>query len=213
MPIIAPGVARFTVVGRLFGQDCMNVLDAEFETGVGTSREERARELAGDILNNWNDHILPALSAGYTAREVRWVDLDSADGSTGSRTETDGSEWPAEGGTVGQALPNNVYVKVAKILEGKGRRERNGTLRLGGIPESYTLGSDGNVLDPAQILALNQRFEDLKDGINGGAGSVDTNLVVVHTIDQVYSDKSQIASFSVQPVVGTLRRRMPGYGT
>lgn len=212
MPITVDAVGRFTIVGTFTGEDCMNVLDVQFNTDTGQSREEAAGDIAGDLLNQWNDHILPLLSANYTALEVRWVDLDSPTGSTGSRSSTDASTWPAAGAVEAETLPNNVYIKIAKILQGKNRTERNGVLRLGGIPESYTSGANGNLVNSTPLANLAAAFEALKDGINGGVGATERNLVQVHTQDGVGTGSSIISTFQPQPIVGTLRRRMPGYG-
>lgn len=213
MPIIAPDVVRFSIVGSLFGEDCINILDVNLNAAIGETRTEFLDDLAGDILNQWADHILPVLSAGYEFQEVRFVDLDSATGRTGSVTSTDGTTLPQPGGTTGQALPNSVYAKVSKVLEAKTRVQRNGTLRLSGLPESYTTGANGNILEPTQQAGINAAFEELKDGINGNNGDYTANLVVVHTVDQAYTGQSEIANFVVRSQVGTIRRRMPGYGT
>lgn len=214
MPLIVNGVARFSVIGNLFNEDCVNVFDVRLTTTAPTSREDACFDTAGDILNNWTDHILPRLSAGYQAREVRWVDLNSETGSTGSRSATDDNTWPENGTVEENTLPNNVYVKVRKNLEGKTRQQRNGTTRLGGIPESATVGADGNVLNTTYVDNTNAAFEDFKDGINDGTPSgTSSELVVVHTVDGEADGYSVISTFSVQSVVGTLRRRMPGYGS
>ena len=140
-------------------------------------------------------------------------DLDTANGSTGQRTSTDGSTWPKDGGQTADPLPNNVYAKVVKNLEGKTRTQRNGTLRLGGLPEGYTGATTPNTINLADRQAIDTAFEALKDGINEGGADASTNIVVVHTVNNVYSGYSEVSTFSCAPVVGTIRRRMPGYGT
>lgn len=212
MALIFDGVARFSIVAQLQGEECVNVFDVDISTAIGESREEACFGIAGDMLNNWTDHVLPYLSANYSAEEVRWVDLNSADGSTGARSATDDETWPQVGALAANTLPNNTYVKMVKNLEGKTRQQRNGATRLGGIVESYTTGASGNLLDPAFITNINAAFESFKDGINGGSGGT-TNLCVLHTVEGVATGKSNIAFFTASSTVGTLRRRMPGYGT
>lgn len=212
MPLVFDGVVRYSVIGNLFGEDCVNILDVDISTGFGETREDACSDVAGDILNNWTDHILPRLSAGYEAREVRWVDLNSLDGSTGSRSSTDVETWPMTGSVAENTLPNNVYVKVVKAVQAKTRTERNGTLRLGGIPESATVGSNGNTLNTTYLTGISDAFEDFKDGINGGTDN-EVNLCVLHTVDGVATAKSTISRFNPASTVGTLRRRMPGYGS
>lgn len=214
MPLIQSGVARFSIVGDLAGEQCVNVLDANIDTDTGVTREEACFAVAGDILNNWTDHILPNVSAIYTALSVNWVDLNSEDGSVGSRTETSAQTWPQTGARGGAPLPNNTYARVQKVLQGKSRQQRNGTLRLGGILEEDTVGgNENNNIAPAAQTAFNTAFENLKDGINGGGLGSSVNLVMVHTVNGAATGESVISTFQVQPVVGTLRRRMPGYGS
>lgn len=214
MPIVAPSVCRYTVVGTLAGQDCQNIFDVAItDEDIGVSRNEQIAEVAGDLLNQWSDHVLPLLVNQYTANEVRWVDLDTADGGTGSISSTDGSDWPQSGARAVPPLPNNTYAKLVKNLEGKTRLQRNGALRLGGICEEDTIGENTNILSTTARTNLNTAFENLKDGINGAIGGATVNLVVVHTVDQVFTGSSDIAQYSCASTVGTIRRRMPGYGS
>lgn len=213
MALIAPDICRYTIVGSLNGQDCMNVLDVRITDFALATREELIFEIAGDLLNQWDDHVLGVVANVYTAEQVRWVDLNSADGSTGARSSTDGNTWPANGRVEYPALPNNTYAKVIKVLEGKGRTERNGALRLGGIMEEQTLTPSPNTLTAAAREDINDAFENLKDGINEGVLGASVNLVVVHTVDDEYTGYSEIANFSCAATLGTIRRRMPGYGS
>lgn len=213
MPLIAPDICRYTIVGTLAGQDCMNIFDIRIGGDTILTRNELIYELAGDLLNQWDDHVMPLLVNDYTAVEVRWVDLDTAGGSTGSRSSTDGNSWPKTGTVSGSPLPNNTYAKMVKNLEGKNRRQRNGTLRLGGLAETYTEDGAPNTIMGSTRTLLNNAFEALKDGINEGWVIGDANLVVVHTVDGEFDGYSEIAQFTCAPVVGTIRRRMPGYGT
>lgn len=213
MALVAPLICRYTIVGTLAGQDCQNIFDVRLtDTGL-PNRAEGLTTIAGDLMNQWSDHVMPLLVDDYIAEEVRWVDLNEEDGSTGSRSSTDSVTWPEPGGSVGAPLPNNCYAKMVKNLEGKTRLQRNGALRLGGIREEDTLAGAPNTLDPAFRAAINTAFEDLKDGINGQFGTATTNLVVVHTVNLEYTGYSEISNYACAPVVGTIRRRMPGYGT
>lgn len=214
-PIVAPGIVRFTVVGRLQGEDCMNVFDVHLDMGGGGGgREPGCFTTAGDILNNWSDHIVPNLVSQYSAIEVRWVDLNSATGSTGSRSSTSDTTWPENGGYSGVTpASNNVYYKVRKNLSGGNRQSRRGVCRLGGVAENATLDTDGNRLKANIVADLNAAFEQFKDGVNGDDGVKITNLTVIHTVNRQYVGEDHISTFQVLDTVGTIRRRMPGYGT
>lgn len=216
MPLRFPEIVRLTVVGTLSGEDCMNVFDVKMS---GPSSDEERRQscfgLAGDLLNQWDDHILPIVSNRYTATEVRWVDLNSNSGSTGSRSSTGESTWPKNGDVNGNPLPNNTYALISKQLQQKARTTRNGTCRLGGIMEEQTEQTNGNLLTPANVTAISAAFENLKDGLNG-SGSLpgwEQNMGVLHTVEGEAVGFSFISTFSCRRALGTLRRRMPGYGS
>lgn len=212
MPIVAPGVVRYVVEGSLYGQDCFNIFDYNIsDEGIGTSRNDAIEQGAGDLLNQWNDHILPLVSNLYVAERVSWIDLDSLTGTTGGRTSTDGSDWPANGGSAESPMPGNVCMRIRKNISG-GRGRRAGQLKLGGVIESWSSGAQPNVWQPNVIGIVADAFEALKDGMNGAADFTG-NLVVVHTVDDVYVADSNITSYQPVAQIGSQRRRMPGYGS
>lgn len=214
MPLVWPSIVRLSVVGSLDNQLCVNVFDVAMQDDLGIGgRPEQCFALAGDFLNNWSDHVLPLVIDDYEAQEVRWVDLHSASGSTGARSSTSDNTWPALGGQAVPGLPNNSYAYVAKNMEGSARNQRRGVTRLGGLPEGYTLGGTQNNLSSGSVALLNAAFESLKDGINGaGAPGQNQRMGVLHTVDGEATGFSNISQFSVRSRLGTLRRRMPGYG-
>lgn len=216
MPLVWENIVRFSVVGRYSGQLMVNVFDVELigSDAPGRTRADDAYLVAGDILNNWTDHVLGLMTQEYEAREVRWVDLDSLSGSTGSRSSTDTNTWPMAGTNTGTGFPGNVYARVIKQLEGKGRQARNGITRLGAVPENVTGGTNVNVITLAGYVdAVNTAFEDFKDGINGQNTFGETrNLGVLHTRNNSATGFSRITDFALDTRLGTLRRRMPGYG-
>lgn len=213
MPLVVPNIVRLSVIGELNEQEIVTIFDVDVDEGDGgKTREEACFEVAGDLLNNWTDHVLDDLVNDFTATEVRWVDLDSEEGSTGARNSTSDKTWPLPGSHPGNPLPNNTCMRVRKNLQGASRTTRRGEMRLAGIPEDYT-GADGITLTPAVVSGFNDAIELLKDGINGqDAFGVVKNCAQVHTREGVGVGSSHISTFSVIPVVGTQRRRMPGYG-
>lgn len=216
MPIIAPGVVRYAIEGRQGGQEIVNIVDVNISDVLGGSRDEAIETVAGDLLNQWSDHILPLLSNVYSAEAVSWIDLDSADGGTGSVSSTDGSSWPEPGGSAGAPMPNNVTMRVRKVINGA-RGRRSGSMRLAGTLEAWTGDAGPNLWQTNVLATFATAFEALRDGINGseGGGSVDytANIVVVHTVDDAYVADSNVTSFQPLPQIGTQRRRMPGYGS
>lgn len=216
MALIAPGICRFSVIGSLEGQLIVNVIDMQIDTtGGDISRGEAIFNTAGDILNNWDDHILIRVSGEYVAEEVRWVDLNSADGITGSRSSTDDKTWPAPGENLGGALTNNTCALITKVLENKGRNQRNGLLRLAGIPGGQTASGNANALSPSAVTSYTEGFQDFLEGINDEEGpgiNTTRKMVVVHTVEGDYNGYSDVEALIARAPLGTIRRRMPGYG-
>lgn len=216
MAIIAPGICRYVVHGRYGGQEMLNIIDMQIDTtGEIVGRHDAISTVAGDIINNWSDHILEIVSSSYTVETLTWVDLDEADGETGIRTSTDGSSWPLPGGQSADGFPGNTYLKVTKVLEGKNRQQRNGTLRLGAIPEGATSPGSPNVVnDPGYLSLVQPALDDFLDGINDqGVFEFSRQMVVVHTVNDVFTSYSGVASLLSTNRLGTLSRRMPGYGS
>lgn len=214
MPLVFPNIVRFAIIGNLQTEECVNIIDVRLEPTVpgAGDRSDAIFDAAGDILNNWTDHVLPLVTWAYQAREVRWVDLDSVDGTTGSRASTDAETWPMVGGVAAATSPNHTYARVNKLLQGSTRQARSGMLRLGGIAESATVDNNPNQLTPATITAMNTGFENFKDGIQSTASGWFRWLGVLHTVGGEAASWSDLSEYSVAVNVGTIRRRMPGYG-
>lgn len=217
MTIVLPGVCRYSVLGTYAGQDCVNIVDMQIDTtGGGMSRETAIFNIAGDILNNWTDHVLPGICPPYVAEAVAWVDLDSADGVTGQRSSTSNETWPMEATGNGPALPGNTAIKVIKECEG-GRRTRNGRMFLAGVSEGDTgTGPEANRFAAAAAAATTGRLADFLDGINDTEGVVvgyQRKMVVIHNASGTAPSYSDVTALVASRELGTMRRRMPGYGT
>lgn len=210
MAIIAPGVCRYAINGTLGGQDIVNIIDVEV-----TAEEDRAGTLfviAGTILDAWADNVLQALHNSYSFDSVSWVDLDTEAGTTGSRTNTVNTTLPETGTNSGGCLPNNAVAVVRKILSGKTRQQRNGAVRLAGVPEDFTIPGQGNFLTNDAVTGYGEALNGFQDDVEA-TGLPSRRLVVIHTVDDVFTNLSGIQTFSAKSQVGTQRRRMPGYGT
>lgn len=221
-PLVAPDICRLTVNQTYFSREVVNILDVRLElAGSGLNRQEACDMAAGDLLNNWDDHIRPSQVDNLSCSSVSWVDLDSATGSTGTKTSTPETTWPAVGGnTVNTPFPGNVALLVSKVTSGGGRSTRNGRMYVGGIVESLTDASNGNLITTGDVTSWNGFFASLLSGMNdaGGVGQAAQTLVVVHTEDigtptnpnVVFTSATDIDSFSVQQRLATQRRRLRG---
>lgn len=210
MAIIAPNVCRYAINGTIAGQDIINIIDVEV-----IAEEDRPGTLfvvAGTILDAWVDNVLQALSNQYSFDSVSWVDLDNEAGTTGSRTNTVANTLPETGTNSGGCLPNNAVAVVRKILAGKTRQQRNGSVRLAGIPEDFTLPGQGNYLTNDAVTGYSAALNGFQDDVEAIALPA-RRLVVIHTVEDVFTNLSGIQTFSAKAQIGTQRRRMPGYGT
>lgn len=212
-PIVIPNIVRYAVNGSYAGETVANILDMEV---VVTSepiddRAEAIFEVAGDILNNWDDHLLNLATERYTATSVSWVDLNSFDGETGSRSSTSANTWPAPGRNTGTGMPGNVSCRVEKNQSG-GRRTRNGRMYLVGHSEQGTDVNSPNLWTSAHQAAVNETVSDFLDGINNEAGpdGREQALVVLHTPEGAAVSSSLVTSLTCRPVVATQSRRLPG---
>lgn len=213
MALVVPGIVRYSIIQEYLGQEVVNIVDIDIDNeSFTTSREEACFEVAGDLLNNWHDHVLTRQVAALSALEVRWVDLDSESGSTGARSSTSAETWPAVGGKPEPGLPGNAVARVRKNLQGGNRQSRRGEVRLAGVAEGMTEPTNGNVLRSIFLDDLNVGFEAMKDGINGTDNDRTVNMAQVHNPRDGEPSSSHISTFTALSVVGTQRRRMPGYG-
>ena len=208
--LVAPNLVRYTIEGTYAGQEVANIFDYwVIATNPLESREEALYDQCGDILNNWDDHILSRLASPYTARAVSWVDLESLDGSVGRRSSTDDNTWPKSGGNGSQAFPGNVALRVDKLQNG-GRRARNGRTYLVGLPEVGQGNPTNNEWDGTILTEFAEAMGDFLDGTNSEAGpdGREVDMVVIHTVDGVYNSHSNVTGVAARANVASQRRRL-----
>lgn len=205
-----PGVCRFAVNQRIAGQQVVNIVDMQIDTtGSEVSRADAVFEVAGDILNNWTDHILTLQVDELQAESVSWLDLDSLSGSVGERTSTSAEVWPQGGTQTTQAvLPSLVALRIDKNTEG-GRGTKKGRMYLSGMNEGATdagvaLSWSSGFL-PAAQAGVDAFLAGINDQDIGGVPlAVQRQMVVVHATAGTYSE---VRSLSVNPLISTQVRR------
>lgn len=214
--IIAPDVCRYSVNQTYNSRPTVNVIDMVVldQSGGTFSRDDAVNATAGDILDAWDQYVLPCQSASLQALSVSWVDLNDLDGSVGSISSTTDSTWPAFGTVTGQGLPANVSCLVTKRTNSR-RSSRDGRMFLGGLAEAST---DGSYIPTATLNTWITRFGDFTEALTEtGTISVYQNFpTVVHTRNEgtptnpdiVYTGNTQITSFAPQPLLATQRRRL-----
>lgn len=216
--IVAPGVCRYTVHGTTVDRPWAVILDMDIETtGSNDSRDLTIFNVAGDIINNWVEYLLPLQDSSGSLTGVSWVDLDSINGITGSRSNTSEYTLPLPGGSSGGLDSSATAVLVRKELAGAGRGSRPGRMYFPGPSGS---AYEDNVLGPSSLATWQTAFDTFFDNITDDGGLLDyaLDLCVVHTPgidgygpgDTYNATSTHVVAMSVQPRVATQRRRLRG---
>lgn len=201
----APDTIRYTLHGSYLGRPVATVLDCHLEEGIGSEYSAQIYEYAGDILNNWVEHIVAGLSNQYVFERIAWLDLDEG-GWTGERTSTSEHSLPAAGVDTGQPVSGNTAMLITKVT-GARRGERQGRMFLPGITEGAI---EGNFLSASYVEAWNEEnLASFLEGISDtpDIGTTERYPVVLHTIDGVYQSKSKVTALTLQGRVASQRRR------
>lgn len=215
--LIADGCARFAINGTFAAEPVVNIWDMHVDSLGGSDRDDNMPRVAERILDKWCDHILPMLQNDYTFTDVSWVDLDTADGSTGAITSGADEVLPQSGTQVGSPLPASVAAKVAKVIN-RTRGKRNGRLYLCGLDEGWTLAGAPNHLTAATQTMLNDAFNAFKNAVNENVAFYNSTSVVLHTsmldvngnpiAEPRYVGRSTIQSLKVDALLATQRGRL-----
>lgn len=209
-PIVAPDICRYTINQTLGGQPVVNIVDMwVISTNPLEDRATHLYEVAGDILNNWSDHVLAGQVDNLVAESISWIDLDSLDGVRGERSSTDDNDWPQSGGLTAQAtMPAVVAFRIDKNTSG-GRGTKSGRMYLSGIPEDFTDPNSAQSWGPTVVDGLNAQMASFLSGINNeeGPDGKEQDMVVIHTRDGVYRDYSIVTSLTANSAVSTQVRR------
>lgn len=209
--IVAPSVCRFTVNGVANGRPVANIVDCQVDTtGSVISRAEAIFNLAGDIINNWDDHVMTLTTSQYTAQSVSWVDLNSVDGTVGERSVTSDTSWPANGRATGGTAQGNVAYRVNKV-GGVTRGQRRGRMYIPCVSEDANLGTNGNLVNPTFVGYVNSAMGEFLDGINDDiipGREYSSKMVVVHLVGDTFESYSDVEQLICDPTFGSQRRRL-----
>lgn len=212
MALVVNSVCRFTVNGTYDGEQVANIIDMQIDTTGGlASRDEGIYAVAGDIINNWDDHVVATSVPEYVFTSVSWVDLNSLDGATGERTSTSDTTLPSAGRDPGNGMPGNVAARVIKRQDG-GRRARNGRMYLVGVSESHTSAGEPNRLGTEFVALRQDAMDSFLDGINDREGpntDITAKMVVVHAAEGAVPSYTDVDALVVEAQLRTQRRRLP----
>lgn len=224
-PYIVPDVVQYTVHQTYSGRPVANVLCYKItDSTVLVDRATSIFDMAGVLLNEWTDSILPTQVSLLSADSVSWVDLNSADGSVGSRNTSGGHTWPMVGSGGGTPMPGNVATLVKKLTGGH-RGTRTGRMYLCGLDDAYTT-SPANELTPATVAIYQGKLTSFLGDTNqvsaGSGGGYDSDMVVTHVLTRhppkpgqelgspATGESHKVTALAVQKLLATQRRRLRG---
>lgn len=211
MPVlVVPGVCRFSLYGTISDRPWVNIVDMHINTSVVGSRDDAIQDQAEVLNQEWSEHWSAFLGAAWTHVGCRWVDLDSAGGSTGETSETSGAAvLPNTGDASGEIYAGNIAILVRKNA-GAGRGTRPGRWYVPGSVEANVAGNNlhGGVTGPLATM-----LGTLLSSINqsGGvltSGTYDSELVVVHAPALGPASFTNVTSLAADTRLATQRRRL-----
>lgn len=216
MPFIVPGVARFSLNGSYFGRNTANIIDMRIDTtGTTTDRADAVEDQAQILINQWYADLRPRLSDAFTLRNVSWVDLDEADGTTGVATAGSSISLPQAGSLSSNRMAGNVAILVRKATT-SARGQRAGRMYIGGITEDQTDTVNGNNLAAAWVTNWTSSLNSFKSNIEqeDALDAFQSNMVVVHITSRdsdgnpATGDATDVSALQVQSLLATQRRRL-----
>jgi len=175
-------------------------------TIIQVRREEDSPvQSARDVLNNWQDHIVPLFANNVTLVGCKYTDHNELEGATGILNPDPAK--PTVGPEAGSTLPPNVCALIHKNIAGIAGR-RSGRMYLPSPIES-SVDEDGIIL-ASTITGWTTRLNSFFDGLSGAD---DNELVVVHHGVAGYSpsedaDVSIVTGLRLDPLIATQRRRV-----
>lgn len=211
--LVVGGICRYAINQSMAGRPIVNIVDMHVD--VDTSVMGRSNGLvivAGDLINNWVDHILPLQVNNLSLDSVSWVDLNDEDGSVGERTVTSEHTLPLTGGGTQDAAPGMVAMRARKV-GGASRLRRAGRMYIGGIAENWTADGTPNTFSPDVVAGMQGALGDWYDGIedwNPLVNQVSRRPVVVHRPQVGDPSYSVISGYIVESGVYRIARRTVG---
>jgi len=233
MPFVVNGTCRYTLHGLFYGRATATVLDYFIDTTGGTAgRTEAIDAMAGILINEWNDSLLPVQSSAWVFQKVSWVDLDEEDGVTGERNTSGSITLPKPGAITFNQGSANVAVLVKKVIDRK-RGARSGRIYVPGFEEGMTGSTTGNEIQTANLTSWQTKCAAFLGDTNQSGGLVagqpyDSWMVVSHILtrgpdkvfggryphtepgDPLTGEPLKVKSLQVQATLATQRRRIRG---
>lgn len=201
MPTLANGVARVEMVMRQDGQIVENV----WYCGGADDTIITLNTIGDLMMVQWRQFVMPHVSELVDLLFTRTTYLGVANGNT--------VESPAPPDSNGQetspALPNHVTACV-KLVTGLGGRSRRGRKYHIGLCESQVTM---NNLVPAFKSTLENAYQEWVYDAIAGPHPIVICSFIVNGVPRPFAQVTPVINALLDPVIDSMRRRLPGRGT
>lgn len=213
--VIAPQCVRYGFQHDIPGDHPATcTFDVEIDVSAG-GRDDCVKDFTSHIAGHWQDAMLQQLSPDVTFTGGTYLDLDSADGISGTFAPAAGH--PTTGGLTGTSMTSPQVAYLIHKVAGASRSARNGRMYVPGVAENQ-IDVSGRVA-PSFISTYETHLHDLLVNISGEAGtptaSYSAAMRVVHVHKPDKDDpgtwtwsSSTVDALRVDPVCATQRRRL-----
>ena len=212
--IVAPSIVRYSLKGHVAGgHNIVNNVDISLEAPPTKTRSDALSDFHGKLVGFWQDRMVSSMPSVYTFDGAHFVDLNTADGSTG-----DIAPNPAKPivGPSGAAATSPQICFLVHLNSSSKRGQRQGRMYFGPIQESQVDG--GGVISPSVQTGLQAVVENFRNDIGTYSSlSVESaawRTVHVHKPDGTKDDpstwtysSSTIDNVAVDSQCATQRRR------
>ena len=164
--------------------------------------EDDPAQSARDVLNNWQDHIVPAMQDNYSVDGCHYTDHNALGGATGF-VAVDPAKAIVGGHDADSASVNCAVLVHKRISAHTG--VRSGRMYLPPTRESWI--DENGILHASYIAEVQPALNSFLDGVSGPD---DNELVVVHKTPATggNSDISVVSALTLDPLIATMRRRI-----
>ena len=203
--LVIPGIVRFAVRGLIAGRQWVNIYDVDISEGrpAANSSMDKCAEV---LMDQYATNIAPLCVAQWSIVDCRWVDLNSANGVTGIKTDTAANNFPKAGAIATDGLPANVAVLGVKAAV-SGRGQRSGRCYFAGLPEASTTG---NTIPAGTLTGWTTALNAIRNGINNANPPNSTVFSVAGEDKAFVVHKSAVTAYTPSSTVATMRRRLRG---
>lgn len=199
--IPVPNTALAEVVVVWDGQICENTL---YFLGAAAWDATTLTALGGELVAWWNTNIKSLVCTNTALSRVRLTSLESQ--SAPGIEYTTGLPITGTGATA--CMPNNVSAAIAFItaLRGRSYRGRNYVI---GLQEGQVVG---NLLDASVAAAYVAAYAALDTAVTANSGQHVVVSRQLNNVPRVTGVATIVTAYSMERVIDSQRRRLPGRG-